>query len=343
MEMSSRERVMTALNRGEPDRVPCCEINVDYGFAKLLGGIDVEIGNAALRPMNPYTIEEAHALSDTLGLDNLFYLCRQPVYAQMHEGKDGRQFPGGGLIKSPADMEKIELPDPTKDEFYAEAEEFAKQKGDKALFFLTRGGLAPVMLCMGFDHFSYMLYDDKQFVKDMLARYFDWVVEVAKRATQLGFDAFVTADDCAFKGGLMFSPQTYRELVAPHYARLREVLNIPWIFHSDGDISEVVPILIENGVNGVHPFENKAVDIRAAKKKFGGDICILGNVDIDLLAGATPEQVEREVYELIRDLGPGGGYIVVSGNSLAAYLQPENVRAYTSAVHKYGQYPISLD
>ncbi len=55
-----------------------------------------------------------------------------------------------------------------------------------------------------------------------------------------------------------------------------------------------------------------------------------------------PEDVEREIYELIRDLGPGGGYIVCSGNSLAAYLKPECVLSYVSAVKKFGRYPIEL-
>jgi uroporphyrinogen decarboxylase len=56
----------------------------------------------------------------------------------------------------------------------------------------------------------------------------------------------------------------------------------------------------------------------------------------------TAEAVDREVRELIRDLGPGGGYIVTSGNSLAAYLLSENVLALSRAVQKYGRYPISL-
>ena len=334
---------MAALRREESDRVPKCEINIDRSFAKKLEGLTNDIGNAALQTDSPFTADEAvEVYGGKLNLDNLTYLCRQPVYAHMHAGKDGRLFPGDGKIKNRADATMIDLPDPTKDEFYAEAEEFVKKKGDKALFFLTRGGLAPVMLNMGFDHFSLTLYDDKAFIEEMLAQYFDWVIEVAKRANQMGFDAFVTADDCAFKGGLMFSPSHYRELVAPHYARLRKVLDIPWIFHSDGNITDVVPILIECGVTGVHPFENTAMDIRAAKKQFGNDICILGNVDLNLLGAGTPEEVDREIYELIRDIGPGGGYIVVSGNSLAAYCQPDNVLAYANAVEKYGQYPINL-
>jgi len=44
---------------------------------------------------------------------------------------------------------------------------------------------------------------------------------------------------------------------------------------------------------------------------------------------------------LIRDLAPGEGYIVTSGNSLAGYLLPENMVALSKAVQKYGYYPIN--
>jgi uroporphyrinogen decarboxylase len=54
----------------------------------------------------------------------------------------------------------------------------------------------------------------------------------------------------------------------------------------------------------------------------------------------APEDVDQEVQNLIRDVGPGGGYIVTSGNSLAGYLRPENVLALSDAVQAYGRYPI---
>jgi len=65
-------------------------------------------------------------------------------------------------------------------------------------------------------------------------------------------------------------------------------------------------------------------------------VCLLGNVDLNLLGMGTPEEVDREVCELIRDLAPGGGYIVTSGNSLVGYLKEENVRALSEAVQRYG-------
>jgi hypothetical protein len=56
----------------------------------------------------------------------------------------------------------------------------------------------------------------------------------------------------------------------------------------------------------------------------------------------TPEDVERTVRGLVRDVGPGGGYIVTCGNSLAGYLKPENVVALGQAVMNFGFYPINL-
>ena len=65
-------------------------------------------------------------------------------------------------------------------------------------------------------------------------------------------------------------------------------------------------------------------------------------MDLNLLGAGTPDEVDEEVRELIRDVAPGGGYMVTSGNSLAGYLKKENVLALSEAVKKYGRYPIAL-
>jgi uroporphyrinogen decarboxylase len=96
------------------------------------------------------------------------------------------------------------------------------------------------------------------------------------------------------------------------------------------------------GITGLHPNEKGAMDIRAMKREYGDRICLLGNVDLNILGMGTREDVEQEVRDLIRDVGPGGGYIVTSGNSLAGYLRPENVLALSKAVQKYGRYPLMV-
>ncbi|MDH7499313.1 MAG: uroporphyrinogen decarboxylase family protein [candidate division NC10 bacterium] len=339
--MNSRERLMTALRREEPDRVPWYELAVDRALAqKLMGWKQVPAPAIAAAVTNPYTLEESKAIAARLGLDGLSYILRAPTYARMGEGIEGRGFPSEGLIKTEADLEKVQLPDPHRDELYADAEEFVRNKGDYAAAFVTRIGMFQVILGLGFEGFSLALYDNRSLVETLLDLYFDWMVVVAERMCQIGFDLFVTTDDFAFKTGMLFSPQIFQELMVPRYRKVLKKVTIPWVLHSDGKITEVVETLIELGVAGIHPNEKGAMDIRAMKRDYGKRVCLLGNVDLNLLGMGTPEEVDREVYELIRDVGPGGGYILTSGNSLASYLKPQCVLAMAQAVKKYGKYPI---
>jgi len=78
------------------------------------------------------------------------------------------------------------------------------------------------------------------------------------------------------------------------------------------------------------------------KKEYGDRVCLLGNVDLNILGAGTPEETDEEVKYLIRNVAPGGGYILTSGNSLASYLDPKCVMAMSNAVKKYGRYPIDL-
>ncbi len=343
MKMTSRERVMTALQRKEPDRVPFCELAIDRALAeRLMGWPAGEGGYASSLNTDPYTVEESKALASFLGCDNIGYILRAPTYAHAGVGKDGRTFLGEGMIQTEADLERIQLPDPRKDDFYRGAEHFAENKGDFALAFVTRIGLLQTILSMGTENFALSLYINRPLVEKILDIYFDWMVIVAKRICQIGFDIFWTTDDFAYKTGLFFSPAIFRELLVPRYKRVLDNLTIPWFFHCDGNITEVLDILIDLGVAATHPNEKGAMDIRAIKRKYGDKICLIGNVDLNLLGLGTPEETDREVWELIRDLGPGGGYMISSGNSLASYLKPECVLAMAEAISRYGQYPIQL-
>lgn len=341
--MSSKERVLTALRGEEPDQVPYCELAIDRAFAAKAFGWNEKPKVNALEQKNPFTLEEAKQVSAGLGLDNIFYLRRQPVYTEIFNDAEGRIFPGGGNIKTIDDLDKINLPDPHRDEFYAEAEYFVANKGDYAAFFLTRGGLAPTMLSMGIEHFCLSLYTDPDLVKQLLDLYFGWMEVVAERICQLDFDAFCMADDFAMNTGMMISPQSFEELVIPYYRRIAKKIDIPWVFHSDGNIQKAIDMLLDVGVSGIHPVEDGAMDIRGIKETYGKKLCILGNVNMDLLGSGTPEEVERVVRNLIRDVAPGGGYIMTSGNSLADYLKPECVWAISRSIEKYGRYPITIE
>jgi uroporphyrinogen-III decarboxylase len=115
----------------------------------------------------------------------------------------------------------------------------------------------------------------------------------------------------------------------------------PWVFHSDGNLMPILDDLLTLGMNGLHPIQPAAMNIKEVKAKYGQKVCILGNIDLDYtLTLGTPDEVDKEVKERIAAAGPGGGYVVTSANSLTDYCKTENVWAMAKAVKKYGKYPL---
>lgn len=340
--LSSRDRVATALRGEEADRVPYCEVYLSRAFAHPLMGWPGEVDHHASFEANEFSLDEAKAVAERLGMDNITYVLRAPIYADKTEGKGGTLFYGDGYIHTEADLAQVQLPDPHDDALYTEAAEFAANKGPYSAWFITRIGISPTMMSMGIEDFSLALYDDRPLVERLLDMYVDWVEVVAERICTLGFDVIVTTDDIAFGQALFFSPQVFRELVYPRFERLARKITIPWLFHSDGDVSELLDDFVALGIRAIQPIEPAAMDIREVKRRYGGKLCLCGNVDMDLLTRGTPAEVDETVRGLIRDIAPGGGYIVTSGNSLAHYVRPENAVAMSEAVRKYGAYPISL-
>ncbi len=113
----------------------------------------------------------------------------------------------------------------------------------------------------------------------------------------------------------------------------------PIMFHSDGNVDELVPMLIEAGVDCLNPLDPYGVDYRELKRTFGDRLCLSGNIDIEFpLAHGTPAEVEKDVKAHMEALKPGGGYICGSSHSIVNYIPHENFIAMLNAVHRYGVY-----
>jgi uroporphyrinogen decarboxylase len=337
--MTSRARVAAALRRETPDRVPWCELLVDpFLVTKLLGwGPKNQTFNLEDQQ---YTADEAKEVSAFLGLDNLAYMLRAPIYAHKHAGEDGRLFYGDGMIRTRNDLKRIRLPDPRDPAFWDPVKRYVDSKENYSAWLITRLGIMPAMLCMGTTAFSLALYDDRALVEEIFDIYLEWTCDIAEGASRVGFDAFVTTDDVAFGSATFFSPKVFRELCLERYRILQQHLDIPWIMHSDGNMHPFMKDILPLDIVAFHPVEKAAMDIRETKQRYGHRLCIIGNVDLNTLGAGTPEEVQAEVEGLLRDIAPGGGYIISSGNSLAGYLRPENVLAMRDAIRRCGVYPI---
>jgi len=159
--------------------------------------------------------------------------------------------------------------------------------------------------------------------------------------------AVLHPDDIAHNTGLLVNPRHLKKYVFPWYKKMGDVCRekgLGHIFHSDGDCMEALDDLIECGFQAFNPVQPKCMDIDAVKKKWGSRLCLIGNLNLDsTLTLGTPQDVRAEVYERIRTIGPGGGYMVASSNSITDYVPMENMRAMIDATFEFGKYPIELE
>ncbi len=190
------------------------------------------------------------------------------------------------------------------------------------------------MLSMGMERCFVAVHEDRALVEDLMDMYTEWAAAVAERVCGMEIDVFVSTDDLAWTQGPMISPPMFRELVMPRLGRVAEKVTKPWIFHSDGNVGLLIEDVLSLGIAGLHPIEPEAMDIRRVKREWGDRVCLIGNVSLVTLGRGTPEEVGAEAGGLIRDLGPQGGYMLSSANSIASYVPVENVRAMARAVEE---------
>ena len=242
-------------------------------------------------------------------------------------------------IATRADMDKFTMPEkinfPALRERVLRAREAIGETG-LALFVAHVLCLDPVIMDMGLANFSAALYEDTGFLHQLFRRYTEYYRALDEFYSGLPEIDFIwVGEDIAYNTGTIISPQMLRELVFPYFREITGSITKPWVYHSDGDISAVLPDLLELGMNAIHPLDPAVMDIRTVKAQFGSRVTLVGNVDITTLTLASPEEVKREVREVMDAGSPGGRYILSSGNSLTNYVRPENVRAMGEAKREW--------
>jgi uroporphyrinogen decarboxylase len=115
-----------------------------------------------------------------------------------------------------------------------------------------------------------------------------------------------------------------------------------FFFHSDGNIWPILDDLIAIGFDAIHPIDPTAMNIREVKEKVGRKLGIMGNIHTDLLARGTPAEVRDLTKKTIREVAPGGGFALGSGNSVPEWARFENYQAMRETALKFGKYPIKL-
>jgi uroporphyrinogen decarboxylase len=342
------DRLRTVLLlEGEPDRVPNAELHVDWQIKQAFLG----------RPIR--SVKDDVEFWYRAGYDYI-YLRANYEYRMVGDGHaDEDRIYAGDMQLSKWEGEETSLvdsweefgaypwPDPETID-YSNLVECARHLYPGMQIISGVGGIfTRVWRIMGFGPFCYALSDEPDLIEAMFRRVGDTQLAVFRRIVEMDqIGAMWYGDDLAYATGTMVDPDLLRRHLYPYLREmgtLCRACDLPFIIHSDGDLRQILPDLIDCGFDAIHPIEPKAMDSREIKETYGDQLCLLGNVEIgEILTEGTPEDVEAEVKERIRTLAPGGGYAVGSSNTVAHFVKLENFKAMVRATRKYGRYPLSI-
>ena len=213
------------------------------------------------------------------------------------------------------------------------------------LLFPTQGPSHVVSAMRGFNNYLVDHARHPQELERALEFVAEYHVNLMKNALKNGIDVhgIWLVDDLGEQKGPFFSPKTFKKHYESSYKYIIDEahkLGLDVHLHCCGKIDRLLPVLIEWGLDAIEldsPRMSSYVDLRP----YRGKIMFWGCVNIQsIYTLGTPEEVEREVWHMVRNLGTENG-------GFGAYLYPSpkdirvkraNVRAFQKGLRKYGMY-----
>jgi uroporphyrinogen decarboxylase len=225
-----------------------------------------------------------------------------------------------------------------------EARRYAEEEGRAVQVGSICGGLTEGLFKLrGFEDGYMDLAGDPSLARRVMERILEVKIAYWSRVLPLvggHVDVVGEADDLGGQERTLFSPATYRDLVKPLHRELFDFLHAHTdakvFFHTCGAVRELIPDLIEIGVDILNPVQVSAagMDTAELKREFGRDIVFWGGgVDTQRVLGAgTPDEVRAEVLRRVGDLSPGGGFVFAAVHNVQPNVPAENVLAMRAAL-----------
>ena len=334
--MDARERMLKALRHEPPDRIPIHDslwLETVRQWQKQ--GLPTEI------PPEDYFGYEMIALGfdqsplfavNTLHKDNEYVIETTPyggvrknfrTYASTPEIMDW-------AITSKADWVRLKprhsadfVPDYARVDWVSLRQRYHQARSEgKCIALSAVVGYDQLQRYLKSEELLMLTADDPAWFREMVETMAELVLRMAKLIIGAGYkpDVAFFYNDMAYRNGPLFSPRTYRNCILESDKMLCDYfhsLDIPVIYHTDGDIHKLIPPLIEAGVDCLQPLEVKAnMDVRELKGEYGDRLAFMGNIDARKMADPDPHVIEEEIRTKFAIAKQGGGYIYHSDHSV---------------------------
>jgi len=300
-----RERVLTALQFREPDRVPL------YVWVFNQPGVIDEI---------VARFGTFEAFCDELELDmTQAFPAKGPLKRRPKPGDEAAVYDATyGWVYTVEGALEAELNDPDDPTIYEPIKreiEHHKGRCGRAVFVQTFGVFEAANDFVGLEQNLVAMVEKPELCRQLYERIARWSARYAENCLELGVDVIHISDDWGMNNAMLFSPQKWWELVFPAEKIICDaVLKRGGLLslHSDGYIEPVLDGVVELGIKVFHPCQESAgMKPVEVKRKFFGKLALYGGLDVRTVLGRglSREQLAAEIRRVMEALKPGGGFI----------------------------------
>ncbi len=353
--MQPRERVYCALRHEQPDRVPLFYRDVPEVSERLIRDLNLKDREALLRFLDiDFRWVEPRYIGPPL--DNPETNLRRDIwgveYTYVRFNKtDGYWEPIQRPLINCHDADPLKkYPWPKLEWFdFSQVEQDVDELGDYAL--MTAPGYAspgifqcPIQSLIGEERSFMDLALNPEFIQALIRHALDFQIPFIERLCQAAdgkLDFFRIGDDFGTQEGLLMSRDMWREFFRDPLKQMADTAKAHGAYyyqHSCGAIRNLIPDLIDIGVDVLDPIQVKAANMVPSelKAEFGDRLCFSGGVDEqELLPNGTPQEVRQAVFTLLDDMAVGGGFFLGPTHNFQADIPTRNIVAMYEAAKEW--------
>ena len=330
-----RDRILMALAFQETDIVPY-HLMIDEKVQTRLAGYfhDDEFDRKIINHLPFFNLEpKIRWISDTSYVDVFGCKWRSGNFPHLEEAP----------LQEPS-LENYKFPELIESDTFEDVGKFfARYNQHFTLCGIAHGFFDRGWALRGMENFLVDFVAHPLFVEELFEILTEIYLEMIDHIAGYPFDGIRFGDDWGYQHGVLVGVTRWRKYVKPG---LRKIFNrarekgLVVMVHSDGDVTELIPDLIEIGVQILNPVQPEAMDVLEIKRRFGRDLCLNGGISTQLtLPRGTTRDVRREVAACLYHLGKGGGYVISPAKAILPDVPLENAAALIDALVNQAKSP----